>query len=80
MHYTTRRFWSCYAALPENVNPPAIALTNSSKSIPTTHLYTSKKLANTGQFELGKVIELWVQKSTKEFSGSGLVLMQNTTT
>ncbi len=23
MHYTTRRFWNCYAALPENVQSTA---------------------------------------------------------
>jgi hypothetical protein len=60
MHYTTRRFWECYNALPEAVQRIADQWYELLKASPTHPSLHFKKVVNIGQREWDEIIEHWV--------------------
>lgn len=60
MHFTTRRFWECYNALPEEVQQTADQCHKLLKTDPSHPSLHFKKLVSIGQYEQGEIIELWV--------------------
>ena len=80
MHYTTRRFWTCYNDLPESVQRNAdqcYKLLKSNPSHPSLHF---KKIGNKyWSVRIGLDYRALGVEWKLGFRGFGLVLMHNTT-